>query len=119
VSDTYTAWSFMLGDRAYKHVVPKKIEIFPHMQKRLIKTKFLFFKTYQSMPTGMWNIHFTYNRGPFTVDITDIIPFNDEKTARAWYDATFRSVFLGQDSVPQPPTPKPEARLALTVVWYN
>ena len=103
---SFTVWNFKIGDVAFKQVVPLTMVLSEQHKKVVVGRKFLFFKEYESKPTGAWAIRFEYNRGPLTTTEFKIITFDTESEARAWYDSTFSSLFLNQTNAPAPLPPK-------------
>lgn len=105
---TWTAWTFRIKDKAYKHVQPHSLELM--REKAISETSgMLWWKTQKVVYTGRWAIFFRYNRGPWTVDTTDRIMFERESEARFWFNQTYESIFIKKrDVIPPPPKPKPK-----------
>ncbi len=106
MNNTWYVWTFKLGDKAYKEVRPRRMEIQKEKDLTYISGWF-WWKKYSEKDSGRWQIMFVYDRGPGTVGKTEYIVFNQEQEARYWFDRTFSQIFIDQEhNVPKPPIQK-------------
>lgn len=106
---TWTAWTFLLGDKAYKCVRPLYMELVREKQT-LESSGMLWWRKTVEEYTGRWTIKFKYDRGPATRSRVDFIYFNTENQARFWFDQTWQSVFLGRKQPIGPKWKKPQPK---------
>lgn len=83
------------------------------IQERRIKKKQSnrwVFSKYKMVPSGEWEIIFTYDRGPLTFSRTTTILFSSEKEARDVFDRVFAQVFLKKKNLPNHKLPKTKTK---------
>jgi len=120
---TWNAWTFRIGNKAFKGIRPISMEIVP--ERAITSTSgMLWWKKDVEELTGNWVIKLKHDRGPATIARIERIVFERENEAQFWFDQTYSSVFVNKipvmepHKVPKPPVskkkpkkPKPHLRL--------
>ena len=106
----WTAWSFQLGNAAFKMVRPITIEMYQHHE--VVKTTgYLWWKQVETKPTDKWCIKLLYDCGPNTCKRTVTVMFNSYIDADYWFQHVVNNIFLRAPTPPRTPDPnKPRKR---------
>ena len=91
----WAAWTFKLGNVAFKAVRPRNMVLKPETVRVAVSTRWFFFKTYIDVPTGRWAIALTFDKGPYTSKTTETVFFDTAATAEMWFNEAFDKLFAG------------------------
>ena len=101
MDNTWTAFTMMIGQKAYKDIRPLSIEMIE--EENLFWDGYLWWRKEWTEKTGRWYLKFTYDRGPMSGKQTDYTFFDKESIAKSWYTLVYNEVFLRHAEHTTPP----------------